>query len=572
MSPKHPHFNIAIVDKVWNLKRLCEAELKVHIPLNMILKDDEYRAELLEKAIAVGNPDLTELVWQVRQMEDSLIAAHVPENTLQLKKNSRKKIRLNFLSAISLGMLIFLMGYLLRSFLPLEAGSVFVWEAIANAQIKPATVQPKLVQSTTGVTQQATKPLFRLHGSNTLGEKLTPRLVEAYLMSQGASKIRTEDGTNPGEKIVRATMGDTREFVEIHAHGSGTAFTDLLNKQTEIGMSSRRIKDQERESLLSVYGDLKLPENELVVGLDGLAIITHSGNPVPSLSVTQIAKLFSGEITNWKDLGWKDLPVTLYARDDKSGTWDSFKSMVLEPTKATLSSSAKRYESSTSLSDDVAKDAGAIGFIGLPYVRRAKLVPVSAAKDALAILPNHFTVSTEDYVLSRRLYMYSSQSSSNYYAEEFLKFISGERAQSIVEDVGFVSRNIKVGDSATLQLYPREMQRLISDSRRLSLNFRFEDGSDQLDTKALQDLDRLVKYVEHNSPMRVQLFGFSDTEGDEAEGIALSERRAKVVEDHLIARGIFPLFAKGMGAIAPLASSKTTEGRRMNRRVEVWLL
>jgi phosphate transport system substrate-binding protein len=110
MSPKHPHFNIAIVDKVWNLKRLCEAELKVHIPLNMILKDDEYRAELLEKAIAVGNPDLTELVWQVRQMEDSLIAAHVPENTLQLKKNSRKKIRLNFLSAISLGMLIFLMG------------------------------------------------------------------------------------------------------------------------------------------------------------------------------------------------------------------------------------------------------------------------------------------------------------------------------------------------------------------------------------------------------------------------------------------------------------------------------
>jgi phosphate transport system substrate-binding protein len=168
--------------------------------------------------------------------------------------------------------------------------------------------------------------------------------------------------------------------------------------------------------------------------------------------------------------------------------------------------------------------------------------------------------------------MYSSQSSSNYYAEEFLKFISGERAQSIVEDVGFVSRNIKVGDSATLLLYPREMQRLIADSRRLSLNFRFEDGSDQLDTKALQDLDLLVKYVERNSPMRVQLFGFSDTEGDETEGIALSERRAKVVEDHLISRGIFPLFAKGMGAIAPLASSKTSEGRRMNRRVEVWLL
>lgn len=72
--------------------------------------------------------------------------------------------------------------------------------------------------------------------------------------------------------------------------------------------------------------------------------------------------------------------------------------------------------------------------------------------------------------------------------------------------------------------------------------------------------------------MRVQLFGFSDSEGDEKENSELSERRARVVEDQLISRGIFPLVAKGMGEVAPLASSKTEEGRRMNRRVEVWLL
>ncbi len=181
-------------------------------------------------------------------------------------------------------------------------------------------------------------------------------------------------------------------------------------------------------------------------------------------------------------------------------------------------------------------------------------------------------VGTEDYVLSRRLYFYSSQLQLNNHASDFLKFVSSERAQSIVEDVGFISQNIKLGEPFEPQFYPIEMRQLIAQSQRLSLNFRFKDGSDQLDNKAMQDLDRLTQYVEKNSPMRVQLFGFSDSEGDEKENIELSERRARVVEDHLISRGIFPLIAKGMGSVAPLASSKSEEGRRMNRRVEVWLL
>lgn len=570
MSPKHSHFNVALVDKIWNLKRICESELKVHIPLNMILKDDEYRSELLEKALQVNHAPLTQLVWEIRQMEDILIAANTPDDSLHIKRKSRYRIRLNYLSAFSLSILIFLMGYLLRSFLPLEAGSVFVLEAVASADIKPALIQKKTSASNTII--ESDKPLFRLHGSNTLGEKLTPRLVEAYLMAKGASQIKIKEGANAGEKIISGLIGDKIEFVEIHAHGSGTAFTDLSARKTDIGMSSRRIKEQERELLLPQYGDLQLPENELVVGLDGLAIITHSGNPIPSLSLSQVVKIFSGEITNWSELGWKNLPINLYARDDKSGTWDSFKSLVLEPAKAQLMTTAKRYESSSSLSDDVAKDPGAIGFIGLPYVRRSKLIPVLATKNSLAILPNHFTVGTEDYLLSRRLYFYSSQLTLNTEANDFLKFVATERAQSIVEDVGFVSHNIKLGEPFDPQFYPEAMQQLIAQSQRLSLNFRFKDGSDQLDNKAMQDLDRLTRYVEQNSPMRVQLFGFSDSEGDEKANIELSERRAAVVEDLLVSRGIFPLVAKGMGSVAPLASSKTEEGRRMNRRVEVWLL
>jgi phosphate transport system substrate-binding protein len=577
MSPKshkHMHYNVALVDKLWNLKRLCEGHLKMHIPLNMVLKDEEYRAELLTKALTVNSEELTALVWDVRHMEDEILASARPEDSFKVKKKTHSLFKLSYFSLASFALLVFMAGYLVRSFLPLNAGDVFVLQALSQAQLQSAlTTNSKRYQSAVGgAMPRAREPLFRLHGSNTLGEKLVPRLVESYLMARGGLNIKTESGQSPAEKIVSAELDQRIEFVEIHAHGSSTAFADLLNDKADMGMASRRIKEQERTALLEKMGDLGEPSSELVIGLDGLAIITHSSNAINTLSLLQLVKIFSGEVKNWKELGGKDVPIHLYARDENSGTWDSFKSIVLEPKSAGLSPQAKRYESSSQLSDAVAKDEGGIGFIGLPYVRRAKLIAISATKKSKAILPTHFTVSTEDYLLARRLYFYMPQKNANGDAQDFVRFSTTERGQSIVEDVGLVSQNIKTGQPFNTSFYPAEMRELTTRSQRLSINFRFKDGSDELDTKGISDLERLVKYVELNSPKRVQLFGFSDTEGDKTQNLELSARRAKVVEEYLVERGIYPLVAKGMGEEAPLASSKSDAGRRMNRRVEVWML
>ncbi len=575
MSPKshkHIHYNVALVDKLWNLKRLCEVHLKMHIPLNMVLKDEEYRSELLEKALTANDDELTSLVWEVRQLEDSITSASHTGEQFKPAKKTKKGIRLTRLTAVTCSLLLVLGGYLLRSFLPLDAGEVFVIQAISETRIKPASSLTQTAATANGVLTRATTPLFRVHGSNTVGEKLAPRLVESYLMARGGTNIKTEQGKTPVEKAVSAEINGRVEFVEIHAHGSSTAFADLLSGQAELGMSSRRVKEQERELLLSKQGDLTEPGAEHIIGLDGLAIIVNSSNSLGSLSIPQLVKIFSGEITNWSALGGADRPINLYARDENSGTWDSFKSMVLEPSSASISLTAKRFESSTELSDAVAKDEGAIGFIGLPYVRRAKLLAISSTKSSKAIVPTHFTVSTEDYPLARRLYFYLPQKSTNSEAEEFVRFSATERGQSIVEDIGLVSQNIKTGQPFNNNFYPEEMRQLTNRSQRLSINFRFKDGSDELDTKSISDLQRLVKYMEANSPKRIQLFGFTDDEGASEENRELSLRRAKVVEQQLIARGIYPLVARGMGDEAPLASSKTEEGRRMNRRVEVWIL
>lgn len=574
MSPKahkHLHYNVALVDKVWNLKRLCETHLKMHIPLNMVLKDEEYRADLLEKALTTENEELIALVWEIRKMEDAIVQSTSDVDTLKARKKTRNTFRLHVFTAAAFALIIFMGGYLLRSFLPMDAGEVFVIKAVQNVTVE-SRLKAKSNNSTGNLTK-ADKPLFRIHGSNTIGEKLAPRLIEAYLMSQGASNVHTDvNPTAPNEKIISGEINGHIEFIELHAHGSGTAFTDLLKAETDMGMSSRRVKDKEREELLPKTGDLSLPGSEHVLGLDGLAIITSPSNSISSLSIDQLVGIFSGEINNWSQLGGKDLPIKIYARDDKSGTWDSFKALVLESHKAKLSESATRVESSSELSDSVAREIGAIGFIGLPYVRHAKLIAISSSDHNKAIMPTHFTVGTEDYPLSRRLFFYTPQINPNIETQEFVHFVVTERGQSIVEDVGFVSQNIKLGKPFDNEFYPADMRELTARSERMSINFRFKSGSDELDTKSLNDLDRVARYVDVNAPKRVQLFGFSDSEGDAGKGKELSERRAKVVEQQLIQRGIYPLVAKGMGDAAPLAASNTEEGKNINRRVEVWIL
>ncbi len=573
MSPKahkHLHYNVALVDKVWNLKRLCEHHLKMHIPLNMVLKDEEYRADLLEKALATDHEELVALVFDIRNMENAILDSAGGGTHRSDNKKKRHSFRLHYLSAVALSLLVFMGGYLLRSFLPMDAGEVFVIKAVQHASIE-SRLKPK-AQPVLGSPITADKPLFRLHGSNTVGEKLAPRLVEAYLLRQGAKNVQTHLGANPVEKKVTGEVNGRIEFVEIQAHGSSTAFAGLLKDKADIGMSSRRVKEQERKDLDIKMGDLTLPGSEHVIGLDGLAIITASANEISTLSIDQLVNIFSGKITRWSQLGGKDIPIKIYARDDKSGTWDTFKSLVLDPSKAELSSFATRIESSTELSDAVARETGAIGFVGLPYVRHAKLIAVSASENNKALVPTHFTVGTEDYPLARRLFFYTPQSKPNIEAEEFVAFVATEAGQKIVEDVGLVSQNIKLGKPFENDFYPDEMRELIARSERLSLNFRFKSGSDELDSKALKDLERVALFVEKNSPRRVQLFGFSDAEGDVKISKDLSERRAKVVEERLIQRGIFPLVVKGVGDSAPLAASSTDAGKNVNRRVEVWIL
>ena len=415
-------------------------------------------------------------------------------------------------------------------------------------------------------------PALRIQGSNTIGAELGPALVEGLLQEQGLLKIHRETPDTANEqRIVGQTAQGKRVVVEVAAHGSSTGFTALKNASADLAASSRPIKDSELLSLES-HGDLKSPAAEQVIAIDGLAIILHPENPLQQLDTEQLARIFSGEVKTWEDLGGRGGAIHLYARDDQSGTYDTFKELVLNRRGKNLNSAAKRFESSEQMSDAVSTDPQGIGFIGLPYVRQAKAVAIADGASQ-SMLPLNNLIATEDYPLSRRLFFYLPPDSNNPWAKALVTFAQSRQGQTIVATNGFISQTVHAMSVAPNSLMPEGYQSLSRHAQRLTVNFRFEEGSASLDNKAQQDMARVLDYIKRHAKTdrAVTLVGFGDAKDDPARADLLSKLRAMAVRRELVKNGVVLREVRGFGALMPVAANSADEGRIKNRRVEVWV-
>ena len=423
-----------------------------------------------------------------------------------------------------------------------------------------------------GKTEGPGSAILRLSGSNTIGASMAPSLAEAFLKAQGATDIKILPGANPEEKIVQGILPSesSPSSIAISAHGSATAFSSLADGSCDIGMASRRIKPDELTKLSSL-GDMYSPASEHILGLDGIAVIVNQANPVSSLGKDQIMQIFSGGITEWSKIGSSHGAIKIYARDDKSGTFDTFKTLVMGG--KSLAASAQRFEDSNALSEAVASDQNGIGFVGLPYVHSAKAVAVSE-KGATALQATRLTVATEDYPLSRRLYLYTPANPPNRFTRKFVEFALSKQGQDVVGDAGFVSQNVVAPPPVAVPSgAPDEYKKLTNGAERLSLNFRFRTGKSDLDNKAIVDVDRVVSFIAdlRYTGDKILLFGFADSIGSQAINKTLSLNRAQTVEEQFAQRGLRPGIVQGFGSDLPVASNDTEEGREKNRRVEIWV-
>jgi phosphate transport system substrate-binding protein len=419
---------------------------------------------------------------------------------------------------------------------------------------------------------QGNQPVLRIQGSNTIGAKLGPELVKGLFEAQGLRDIRIEDGAQDNEQRIMARQADGRSvIVEVAAHGSSTGFASLQTGSTDLAASSRPIKSSEAANLANL-GDLHSPQSEQIIAIDGLAIIVHPGNPISALSVDQIAQLFSGEISDWAALGGKPGKVQPYARDDNSGTYDTFKELVLAPGGRALAANARRFESSNQLSDLVSGDPNGIGFIGLPYIRQAKAVAV-AAGESHPMLPTTTLIATEDYPLARRLFIYNDPQLENPWARALVDFAHSPRGQAIVDSTGFIAQTVQAVKVTPQAQMPADYRQLAEQAQRLSVNFRFQEGSATLDNKAYRDLQRVMDYLKQHDKLRnkVALVGFGDPKSDPERAELLSKLRAMAVRRELAKQGVLFREITGMGSELPVAANDQDSGRIRNRRVEVWV-
>ena len=448
--------------------------------------------------------------------------------------------------------------------------------------------------------------ILRLHGSNTIGAKLAPALAENFMREKGYTEIKTVPLTDL-EVLIKGKKPNATESdaIEIKAHGSSTAFDEtdknkkvgLLNGYCDIGMSSSPVKKEIVEKFQAKnLGDLSSRAQEHVIALDGLAVIVNPNNAIDKLSVEKIRKIFLGEITDWSAVGGSAGKINIYSRDHQSGTYDTFKSLVLSGKELDCDKgeNLKCFEDSKVLSSNVASDLNGIGFIGLNYIGISKPVKVSMADNVNALAPSRFTIKTEDYPLARRLFLYQVNQLKPL-AIEFIQFALSNEGQNVVSAVGSVGLNLDENDKAVATrsaidgytdkkrllddpAIPKAYKELIQNADRTDtpLNFRFQSGSFELDNRAFRDIGRLSTKLTgpEFAGSKLILVGFADPKGDVINNLWLSKQRAGKVKEQLEAEGLKVEIATGFGKEPSLLLDPREDepaSLAKNRRVEVWL-
>jgi phosphate transport system substrate-binding protein len=216
--------------------------------------------------------------------------------------------------------------------------------------------------------------------------------------------------------------------ITVSESGSGNGAKALINGMCDVADMSRFMKDEEFKAAIAkgVY-----PVGT-VVAVDGLAIVVHPSSPIQGLTVDQIRDIYTGKVTNWKELGGPNVVIVLISRDTNSGTYESFESLVMNKQK--ISDKAEYVGSSGAIRARVQSTPAAIGYVGLGFADKT----VKALK-VNNVFPDNATVTSGEYPIARPLFMFTNgYPKMGSRLHSFLNLYLTEKGQQIIEEIGFV--------------------------------------------------------------------------------------------------------------------------------------
>ena len=248
----------------------------------------------------------------------------------------------------------------------------------------------------------ASAQTLSLKGSDTLGAKLIPQLAEAF-----------KAAGNKGVKF------------EIAAEGSTTAFPALANGTAQLGMSSRKIKDEERTFCRTKGVYVK----EHPICHDMIVVVVNKNCPVSSLTKAQVSKIFTGQIKDWSEIGGTPGKISIYTRNTSSGTYKDWQKLAMGGRD--YPSSSLKMAGNEQIAQEVAKNKNGIGYVGLAYAK----TPGTKAVTIEGVEP--VAQNASKYAYARICYLYAPDKPTAE-ADAFLTFVKSAAGQSIVEKVGFI--------------------------------------------------------------------------------------------------------------------------------------
>lgn len=229
--------------------------------------------------------------------------------------------------------------------------------------------------------------------------------------------------------------------IAISGPGSGAGIAALIDGNTNVCQSSRLIKSAEIEQAESNG----VNPYEIVVAMDGLAVVVNPANPISELTIAQLSDIYSGQVTNWKDLGGNDAEIVALARDTSSGTHVFFKEYMVqmrglpsEDTSLEYGQKVQLLPSTSAGVTETVQNTNAIFYPGLGYVtEEVKVLGIKRSANDATVKPSAETVSNGSYPVARPLLYYTDGEPTGL-IKSYIDFCLSAEGQTLVPDSGYV--------------------------------------------------------------------------------------------------------------------------------------
>ncbi len=434
-----------------------------------------------------------------------------------------------------------------------------------------------------------------ISGTRAVTQDLLAGLLDDFTWSNGLHAQRKFEPDTAWTAFLSDSARIPVARLQARASNSSRAFQDLIAKKSDMILTNRPPTAKEAAAANKArLGDISSRFRQQLLALDAVVFLVSPQNPVRSLTLDQIAGIFSGQITNWAEVGGINAPISVLQLSPKTDLAKRFKAMVF-PGKSGPSPVKSRYfMTNREISEAIMKDPLAIGFSGFSGIRNARAL---AIRGSCGILQHasRFSVASGDYPLSFPYLLITPAKRLPTIARDFLAYLRGRRAQTVISNLGFVGlgmmptalgkqqdrlNNAIAHSSDEITLTDlQNMVTALGSSRRTTATFRFQDNATTVDSRALRDVKSLAEMLDSGDfdGHKLIFAGFSDSKGSADANQKISQSRAAEVKALVQARAVRTDLSKvrfqaiGFGEVSPLACNDSDTGRKINRRVEVWV-